>query len=63
MKPVRLSSLEALQTWGARGEASVSASACHRARPRTERVLVIGTPSVTLALRACTTITVLRPRT
>ena len=36
MKPVRLSSLEVLQTWGARGEASVSgASACHRARPRT----------------------------
>ena len=35
VKPVRLSSLEVLQTWGARGEASVSASACHRARPRT----------------------------
>ena len=35
VKPVRLSSLEVLQNWGARGEASVSASACHRARPRT----------------------------
>ena len=35
MQPVRLSSLEVLQTWGARGEASVSTSACHRARSRT----------------------------
>jgi hypothetical protein len=35
VKPVRLSSLEVLPNWGARGEASVSASACHRARPRT----------------------------
>ena len=35
VKPVRLSSLEVLQNWGARGEASVSASACHRTRPRT----------------------------
>ena len=35
VKPVRLSSLEVLQNCGARGEASVSASACHRARPRT----------------------------
>ena len=35
VKPVRLSSLEVLQTWDTRGEASVSASACHRACPRT----------------------------
>ena len=36
VKPVPLSSLDqVLQDWSARGEASVSASACHRARPRT----------------------------
>ena len=33
MKPVRLSSLEVLQTWGARGEASVSASEVPQSTP------------------------------